>query len=158
MLTATWTSKKQISKRTTLRVQRTFLYFSLPSLHDRKVVLPKFLFYRECEQTTTNFSFAFWNGKFVLGSQLPTFNLKWASRDNRTEVSQNVKKSLFKWRSRRLRPRGILGYFRTNPDIFETAYVFTRIGLPSIRNQWIRSPKVHCFETAFQSGLRPGPH
>ena len=111
------------------------------------MVLPKFLFYRKRDQTTTNFSFAFWTGKFVLGIQLPTFHIKWASRDNRTEVSKNVKKLLFKWRSHWLRPHGTLGYVRTNPDILETA-------LPSIQNQWIRSPKVHCFETAFQSGFK----
>ena len=128
-----------------------FVYFTLPLLHDYKVILPKFLFYRKRDQTTTNFSFAFWTGKFVLGIQLPTFHIKWASRDNRTEVSKNVKKLLFKWRSHWLRPHGTLGYVRTNPDILETA-------LPSVQNQWIRSPKVHCFETAFQSGSRPGPH
>ena len=30
----------------------------------------------------------------------------------------------------------------------------TRIDLPSSRNQWIRTPKLHCFETALQDGLR----
>ena len=29
----------------------------------------------------------------------------------------------------------------------------TRIDLPSSRNQWIRTPKLHCFETALQDGL-----
>ena len=49
------------------------------------------------------------------------------------------------------------------PYIFENCllpfaffFFFTRIGIPSTRNQWIRSPKPHLFKTA-QSGLRPGP-
>lgn len=67
----------------------------------------------------------FWTGKFVLGIQLPTFHIKWASRDNRTEVSKNVKKLLFKWRSHwltspswylRLRPHESW-YFRNRPSI-----------------------------------------
>ena len=32
---------------------------------------------------------------------------------------------------------------------------FTRMGLPSTQNQWIRSPKSRLFETAVQRGLRP---
>ena len=36
--------------------------------------------------------------------------------------------------------------------------LFPRISLPSTRNQWIRSPKPHYFETALQSGLIPRPH
>ena len=43
----------------------------------------------------------------------------------------------------------------TNPEI---AYFFTPIGLRSHVNQWIRSPKPHCFETAFQSRLSSRPH
>ena len=35
----------------------------------------------------------------------------------------------------------ILHYGQTNPDIFETTYFLTRIGLASTRNQWIRSQK-----------------
>ena len=50
-----------------------------------------------------------------------------------------------------------LGHVHTNPDIFETVYFFTRIGLLFTRKQWIRTRKPHCFETALQSGLRPHP-
>ena len=35
---------------------------------------------------------------------------------------------------------------------------FTRIGLLFTRNQWIRSPKPHLFETALQSGLNSRSH
>ena len=52
-----------------------------------------------------------------------------------------------------------LGYVHTNPDFFfKTAYIFTRIVPPSTRNQWIWTPNLHCFETTFQTGLRPRPH
>ena len=34
----------------------------------------------------------------------------------------------------------------------------TRIGFSPTRNQWIRSPKAHRFETVPQSSLRPHPH
>ena len=47
----------------------------------------------------------------------------------------------------------------TNRIFLRTAFClffFTRIGIPSTRNQWILSPKPHLFKTA-QSGLRPGP-
>ena len=39
---------------------------------------------------------------------------------------------------------------RLNPDpgIFEIAYFFTRISLPSTRNQWIPTPRTYFFETA----------
>ena len=47
----------------------------------------------------------------------------------------------------------------TNRIFLRTAFCllpffFTRIGIPSTRNQWIRSPKPHLFKTS-QSGLRP---
>ena len=47
-------------------------------------------------------------------------------------------------------------YFWELPLAFAFFFFFTRIGIPSTRNQWIRSPKPHLFKTA-QSGLRPGP-
>ena len=37
---------------------------------------------------------------------------------------------------------------KMNPDIVWTAYFLKRLGLRSTRNQWIRSPKHHVFETA----------
>ena len=42
------------------------------------------------------------------------------------------------------------GNVHMEPNTLETAYFFIRIGLPSSRNQWIRSRKPHCFETALQ--------
>ena len=48
-----------ISKTTTLHVQHTFLYISLPSLHDYGVKIPNFTFYGGRKQATTNFSFSF---------------------------------------------------------------------------------------------------
>ena len=43
------------------------------------------------------------------------------------------------------------GHDHTNQDIFETRFFFTRIGLPSRRNQWNRSSIQHLFETTLQS-------
>ena len=37
---------------------------------------------------------------------------------------------------------------KMNPDNFKTTYFLKRLGLRSTRNQWIRSPKPHVFETA----------
>ena len=58
---ATRTAKKTIdlfSKTITLHVQHTFLYISLPSLHDYDVVkMLNFTFYVGCEHKTTIFFF-----------------------------------------------------------------------------------------------------
>ena len=43
----------------TLHVQQTFLYISLPSLHDYGVKISNFTFYGVRKQATTNFSFSF---------------------------------------------------------------------------------------------------
>ena len=48
-----------ISKTTTLHVQHTFLYISLPSLHDYDMKMPNFTLSGEQKQATTNFSFPF---------------------------------------------------------------------------------------------------
>ena len=48
-----------ISKTTTLHVHHTFLYISLPFLHDYDVKMPSFMFYRRRKQATTKFSFSF---------------------------------------------------------------------------------------------------
>ena len=48
-----------ISKTTTLHVHHTFLYISLPSLHDYDVKMPTFTIYGERKQATTNFLFSF---------------------------------------------------------------------------------------------------
>ena len=53
----------------------------------------------------------------------------------------------------RLVMSNISGPIYTNPDTFETAYFFISIGFPTIRNQWIRWPKPHIFETALQNGF-----
>ena len=49
-----------LSKTTTLHVQHTFLYISLPSLHDCDMKMPNFtlIFMGGCEQVMTNFSFS----------------------------------------------------------------------------------------------------
>ena len=44
-----------LSKTTTLHVHHTFLYISLPSLHDFNVKVPNFWFCRGREQKTTTF-------------------------------------------------------------------------------------------------------
>ena len=48
-----------MSKTTTLHVHHTFLYISLPSLHDYDVKMPNFTFYGERKQGMRNFSFSF---------------------------------------------------------------------------------------------------
>ena len=48
-----------ISKTTTLHVHHTFLYISLPSLHDYDAKMPTFTIYGERKQATTNFLFSF---------------------------------------------------------------------------------------------------
>ena len=50
--------KGLISETTTLQVHHTFLYISLPFLHHYSIVMPNFMFYRECKQTTTKFYFS----------------------------------------------------------------------------------------------------
>ena len=60
--TAARTSKNAIgliSKTTSLHVQHTFLYISLPSLLDYGVKIPNFTFYGGRKQAITNFSFSF---------------------------------------------------------------------------------------------------
>ena len=48
-----------ISKTTTPHGQHTFLYISLPPLHDCDAKMPSFTFYGGREQETTKFSFSF---------------------------------------------------------------------------------------------------
>ena len=48
-----------ISKTTTLHVHHTFLYNSLPFLHDYDVKMPNYAFCRERKQATTKFYFSF---------------------------------------------------------------------------------------------------
>ena len=58
---ATRTAKKKtidlLSKTITLHVQHTFLYISLPTLHDYDVKMPNFTFYIGRENKTMIFSF-----------------------------------------------------------------------------------------------------
>ena len=48
-----------LSQTTHLYVHHTFLYISLPLLHDYDVKIPSFTFYEGRKQATTNFSFSF---------------------------------------------------------------------------------------------------
>ena len=48
-----------LSKTTSLHMHHTFLYISLPLLHNCDVKMPSFTFYGGCKQVTTNFSFSF---------------------------------------------------------------------------------------------------
>ena len=48
-----------ISKTTTLHMYHTFLYISLPLLHDYDVKMLNFTIYGERKQATTNFPFSF---------------------------------------------------------------------------------------------------
>ena len=48
-----------LSKTTSLHMHHTFLYISLPLLHDYDVKMPSFTFYGGRKQATTNFSFSF---------------------------------------------------------------------------------------------------
>ena len=47
-----------LSKTTSLHVDHTFLYTSLPLLHDYDVKMPSFTFYGGRKQATTNFFFS----------------------------------------------------------------------------------------------------
>ena len=56
-----WGAKKAIgliSKTTTLHMQNTFLYTSLPFLQDHKVKSPYAITCVGCKQMTTNFTFS----------------------------------------------------------------------------------------------------
>ena len=87
--TKNWSNRFNSSKTTTLHVHRTFLYISLPSLHDCYVKLPIFAFYGGRKQATTNFiSFS----KFECGPQeinSREIRLQWtfsAKRNKRDKV------------------------------------------------------------------------
>ena len=47
------------------------------------------------------------------------------------------------------------GHVHTNVDVYETAYIFTRVGLSSTRSQWISSRKPYLLVTVLLSGVRP---
>ena len=49
-----------ISKTTILHVHHTFLYISLPSLHDYDLKMPNIALYRGSTQATTKFSLSFY--------------------------------------------------------------------------------------------------
>ena len=59
-----------ISKTTTLHVHHTFLYISLPSLHNNDVKMLNFMFYRGHKQAATNFLSSFLTWIRLLGIQL----------------------------------------------------------------------------------------
>ena len=59
-----------ISEITTLLVQHTFLYISLPFFQDCDVKLSNSMFYGERKQATKEFSFSFWTWMRFLGIQL----------------------------------------------------------------------------------------
>ena len=75
-----------ISKTTTLNVQHTFLYISLPSPHDYGMKIPNFTFYGGRKQATMNLSFSSttwgWSPRNQLQRNSPTFDifgeLEWA--------------------------------------------------------------------------------
>ena len=60
-----------MGKTTTLHVQHTFLYISLPSLHDYDVKMRNFTFYGGREQGTAKFFFPFLNMDIVLRNSTP---------------------------------------------------------------------------------------
>ena len=59
-----------ISKTTILHVHHSFLYVSLPSLHDYDVKMPNFALYRGSTQATTKFPLSFCTWLWFLGIQL----------------------------------------------------------------------------------------
>ena len=74
--------KGLISETTTLQVHHTFLYISLPFLHHYSIVMPNFMFYRECKQTTTKFYFSLEFGSLHL--------TKAVGRNNRDKNWKNL--------------------------------------------------------------------
>ena len=85
--------KGLISETTTLQVHHTFLYISLPFLHHYSIVMPNFMFHRECKQATTKFYFSLWAWIWSLGIQLEFGSLhltKAVGRNNRDKNWKNL--------------------------------------------------------------------
>ena len=59
-----------ISKTTTSHVHHTFLYISIPFLHDYDVKMPNLAFCGGRKQATTKFYFSFWAWIWTLEIQL----------------------------------------------------------------------------------------
>ena len=59
-----------MSKTTTSHVHQTFLYISLPFLHDNDLKMPSFAFYGERKQATTKFYLFFCTWVWCPGIQL----------------------------------------------------------------------------------------
>ena len=72
-------AKKQIiSKTTTMLMHHTFLYSSLPFLHNYALAMPNFACYGERKQTLTKFIFLFLNLDMVLKNSAPVgFTFNW---------------------------------------------------------------------------------
>ena len=82
-----------IGKTTTLHVHRTFLYISLPSLHDYDVKFPNFTFCGGREHKTTSFFFT-WTSM-----QSCRHLTNWTIWNKRDKVSGSMN-LLFNWRFR----------------------------------------------------------
>ena len=99
-----------IGKTTALHVRHTFLYLSLPSLHDydRREKAPNFTFYGGREEKKTTFFFFSWtliqSFRVQVQKNLPTFDKNWTRWSKREKVWSSAN-ALFKWlfRSRRRR-------------------------------------------------------
>ena len=86
------------------RASRFFVHFFAVTRRLRRE-LPNFTFHRQREHTKTNFSFSFQT--WIYSRKVCLHWTKWASWDNRTEVSKNAK-PIFQGGFRRRTRRGIL--------------------------------------------------
>ena len=86
------------------RASRFFIHFFAVTRRLRRE-LPNFTFHRQRKHTKTNFSFSFQT--WIYSRKVCLHWTKWASWDNRTEVSKNAK-PIFQGGFRRQSRRGIL--------------------------------------------------
>ena len=81
------------SETTTFQVHHTFLYISLPFLHNYSTVMPNFMFYGECKQATTKFYFSLWAWIWSPGIQLEFGLLHLTKAVGRNNRDKNWKKT-----------------------------------------------------------------
>ena len=93
-----------ISKTTTLHVRHSFLYISLPPLHDYERKMPNFTFYGGRKQGTAKFSFSFWICIWFLGIRLKKSLLAF------DKVNELEYKRRFRSGGRSRRRRGVLKF------------------------------------------------
>ena len=90
-------SQKVVGKTTTLNVHHTFLYISLPSLHDYDLKMPNFTFCREREHKTMNLFFFSWTLIRSFTTPEKIVNIWWTERDGISPIESEAWNTSFKW-------------------------------------------------------------